>query len=284
MKNLKLSPGLLFLLAGLAALGNLSTNIILPSFSAIAASFAVTTRELGFTITSFFVAFAIGQLLVGVSDRYGRKWTVLVGSFVFVAGSLLCASADSLPALVAGRFLQALGACATSVMSRAIARDLFEGADLSRVLAMTMVAMAAAPGFSPLLGGLLEAQFGWHSSFVVTAVFAVVLAVQLLSSLGETLSRDRRSNIMLGATLTQYIRLTTDPQFVRPATTVALVTGALYALFTATPPILLDEFGLTPLQFGAFSACTVIVVFTAGLGVSQKPMSVALPTSPRLYY
>src|ERR1017187_5715483 len=102
MKNLKLSPGLLFLLAGLAAFGNLSTNIILPSFSAIAASFAVTTRELGFTITSFFVAFAIGQLLVGVSDRYGRKWMVLVGSFVFVAGSLLCASADSLPALVAG--------------------------------------------------------------------------------------------------------------------------------------------------------------------------------------
>src|SRR5664280_3835687 len=99
MKNLKLSPGLLFLLAGLAALGNLSTNIILPSFSAIAAAFAVTTRELGFTITSFFVAFAIGQLLVGpVSDRYGRKWTALVGSFVFVAGGWLCASADSLPA------------------------------------------------------------------------------------------------------------------------------------------------------------------------------------------
>lgn len=270
MNNLKLTPGLLFLLAGLAALGNLSTNIILPSFSAIATSFGVTIRELGLTITSFFAAFAMGQLLVGpLSDRFGRKWTVLAGSLVFIAGSLLCANADSLQALVTGRFLQAIGACATSVMSRAIARDLFEGKALSRVLAMTMIAMAAAPGFSPLLGSLLENKFGWHASFVFAAVLAAVLALQLQSSLGETLPADRRASIRLRSTSTQYLRLAVEPQFVRPATTVALITGALYALFTATPPILLDEFGFTPLQFGIFSAATVIVVFAAGLGVPR---------------
>src|SRR5438034_9608541 len=124
----RLTGGILFLLAGLAALGALATNIILPAFPRIGASLGVSSQELGLTLSSFFVAFALGQLLVGpFSDRFGRKWLVLGGLVVFAAGSVLCAFADTLPFLVLGRVIQALGACAASVLSRAIARDLFEG-------------------------------------------------------------------------------------------------------------------------------------------------------------
>ena len=124
----RLTGGILFLLAGLAALGALATNIILPAFPRIGAGLGVSSQELGLTLSSFFVAFAVGQLLVGpLSDRFGRKWLVLGGLVVFVAGSVLCAFADTLSFLVLGRVIQALGACAASVLSRAIARDLFDG-------------------------------------------------------------------------------------------------------------------------------------------------------------
>ena len=77
----RLTGGVLFLLAGLAALGALATNIILPAFSRIGASLGVSPQELGLTLSSFFVAFAFGQLLVGpLSDRFGRKWLVLGGA------------------------------------------------------------------------------------------------------------------------------------------------------------------------------------------------------------
>ena len=106
-------------------------------------------------MSSFFVAFALGQLVVGpLSDRFGRKWLVLGGLAVFAAGSVVCAFADTLSFLVLGRVIQALGACAASVLSRAIARDLFDGEALARALALTMIAGAAAPGFSPLLGSV----------------------------------------------------------------------------------------------------------------------------------
>ena len=128
-----LTGGILFLLAGLAALGALATNIILPAFPRIGAGLGVSSQELGLTLSSFFVAFAVGQLLVGpLSDRFGRKWLVLGGLVVFAAGSVLCALADTLPFLVLGRVIQALGACAASVLSRAIARDLFDGEELAR--------------------------------------------------------------------------------------------------------------------------------------------------------
>ena len=143
----RLTGGILFLLAGLAALGALATNIILPAFPQIGAGLGVSSQALGLTLSSFFVAFAFGQLLVGpLSDRFGRKWLVLGGLAVFVAGSVLCAFADTLSFLILGRVIQALGACAASVLSRAIARDLFDGEKLARALALTMIAGGGCAG------------------------------------------------------------------------------------------------------------------------------------------
>lgn len=76
----KLTAATLTLLAGLAAIGTLSTNIILPSFPSLAAEFGTQSRHLGVTLSSFFMAFALGQLVVGpLSDRYGRRHLVLGG-------------------------------------------------------------------------------------------------------------------------------------------------------------------------------------------------------------
>lgn len=95
----------------------------------------MSAPELGLLLSSFFAAFAFGQLAVGpLSDRFGRRSLVLGGLAVFAAGSIVCAFADTLSFLVLGRVIQALGACAASVLSRAVARDLFDGQALARAL------------------------------------------------------------------------------------------------------------------------------------------------------
>ena len=138
-------------------------------------------------ITVFLAVFAVGQLAVGpISDRYGRRWPVLTGFVVFLAGSLWCGLAHDLPNLLIGRVIQGAGACATSVLSRAIARDLFSGAALARAMALIMIAMAAAPGFSPLLGGALDHYFGWRSEFAFIGIFAAIGAVAYEVVFGET--------------------------------------------------------------------------------------------------
>src|SRR2546429_2723780 len=160
-------------LAALAATGTLATNILLPSLPQMAASLKVSSAAVTAAITVFLAVFALGQLVVGpISDRFGRRWPVLTGFAVFFAGSIWCGLAQDLPGLLIGRVIQAAGACATSVLSRAIARDLFTGAALARTMALIMIAMAAAPGFSPLLGGALDHVFGWRSEFVLVAIFA----------------------------------------------------------------------------------------------------------------
>ncbi len=261
-----LTARVLFLLAALAALGALATNIILPAFPAMGGDLGVSVRELSATLISFFLAFALGQLFVGpLSDRFGRRSLILIGLFIFIVGSLVCALASTLPQLIGGRVIQALGVCATSVLSRAIARDLFDGQALARALSLTMVAMAAAPGFSPLLGGAVNSWLGWRAMFGFVGVLAVLLAIYYVVALGETHRADKRSAISVLAILRTYQQFLTDRRFMVPALSVGLVIGALYAFFAMAPAILMTGFHFSPLELGLFFASTVFVVFGAGL-------------------
>ncbi len=260
-----LTGGLVYLLAGLAAIGALATNIILPSFPQMAADLGVSAKDLGLLLSSFFVAFAFGQLVVGpLSDRFGRAKLVIGGLAVFAAGSILCAVATTFPMMVTGRVIQAIGACTASVLARAIGRDLFEGAALGRALALTMIASAAAPGFSPLLGSLLVTLSHWRVTFVVVAAFSVALGIHYARRIGETHGADRRTPLAPLAVAKAYGHLLSDRRFLLPAVAVGVIIGGLYSFFAAAPSILMVELGLTALQLGLSFAFTVLIVFFAG--------------------
>lgn len=268
--RLQPTRGIVSLLAALAAIGALSTNIILPSFPAIRASLGVSDAQLGLTLSVFFIVFAVGQLIVGpMSDRFGRRKLVIGGLLLFAAGGVMCALAPNFGTLVLGRGVQAAGVCAASVLARAIARDLFDGETLSRVLAMVIVAMAAAPGFSPLLGSVTEQIIGWRLTFVTVGVVGVLLAVWYAWRLPETHAVSERASLSLGPIFSAYSSLACDARFIRPAIVVGCATGALYGFFAAAPAVLIGALGLSSLQLGLFFAATVPVVFAAGLLVPR---------------
>ncbi|MGY4313683.1 multidrug effflux MFS transporter [Bradyrhizobium sp. JR3.5] len=252
-------------LSVLAAMGTLATNILLPSLPQIAISLNVTTAAVTSAITVFLAVFGLGQLLVGpLSDRYGRRWPVLIGFAVFFAGSVWCGLATDLPNLLIGRVVQATGACATSVLSRAIARDMFSGAALARAMALIMIVMSAAPGFSPLLGGALDHSLGWRAEFALVAIFAAASAVAYGIVLGETHSsiRTRFNPVVVGKT---YAGLIGDRRFAIPAITSSLIIGGLFSMFSAAPRLLIEALHFTPIQLGFFFAGTVFIVFAGGM-------------------
>ena len=155
-------PACIAVICAFAATGTLATNIFLQSLPSMAATLQVSSAAVTSAITVYLAIFAVGQLVVGpLSDRFGRRPVILIGLSLFVAGTIGCAFARDLPDLLIGRSIQASGGCAALVLSRAIARDLFDR-QLTRVMAAITVATAAAPGFSPLLGGALDHFLGWR--------------------------------------------------------------------------------------------------------------------------
>ncbi|MBC7581123.1 MAG: multidrug effflux MFS transporter [Tardiphaga sp.] len=269
-------------LAALASMGTLATNILLPSLPRMAVSLKVTTPAVTASITIFLLVFALGQLLVGpISDRYGRRIPVLAGFAVFAMGSVWCGLAHDLPTLLVGRAVQAAGACATSVLSRAIARDLFTGAALARALTLVMIAQAAAPGFSPLLGGGLDHYFGWRADFVFVGVFALLSAIAFAVVLGETHRSTRipLNPLAIGAT---YLKLSANRHFLIPAATVALIMGALFSMFSAAPRILIEGFAFTPIALGLFFAGSVVMVFGSGMLAAKLAPRIGLDRAIRI--
>ncbi len=262
--------GLTLLLAGLAAVGTLSTTIILPAFGSMAAELEVAPGRMELVLSNFLVAFAVAQLGVGpISDHVGLRKPVLWGLGLFAAGSLACALAPSFGGLLAGRVLQAAGVAGASVLSRAIARDLFEGEALARTLALVMIAMAAAPGFSPLVGSGLDAAVGWRAVFAIVGALGLGLGAIYATRLGETHPPDRRRRQRIGEIAAGYGALLRDPAFARPGLAVALVMGGLFGFFGTTPAILMQAHGLPPVALGLFFAATVFVVFAAGFAAPR---------------
>lgn len=258
------------ILASLAALATLATNIILPAFPDIGRALSVSTQGLAITLSAFFIPFALGQLVIGpASDQLGRKELMLGGLAVLAIGSIVCALATRLEWLILGRVIQGVGACAPSVLARSIARDRFEGAALSRALSFIMVAMAAAPGFSPLAGGLLSSVVGWRSAFWLVAGLTVLVGILYATRIGETHPHPARRKVSIAATFASYFQLLGDRRFIAPAMAVGLSVGGLLVFFAATPAILMDGLALSSIELGYFFAATVFVVFGAGIAAPK---------------
>ncbi|KQV60969.1 hypothetical protein ASC95_05995 [Pelomonas sp. Root1217] len=255
----------LLTLAALSALATLSTNILLPSLPVMAQALGSSEAAMTAVLSLFLAVFALAQLIVGpLSDRIGRRPVVLVGLAVFIVGSVVCALASDLALLLFGRALQAIGVAAASVLARAAARDRFEGQQLAALLGRIMVVMAAAPGFSPLLGGLVQAAWGWRALFVVLVLAGLALAAAYLGIVGETLPVERRRHQPVGTLARGYVLLLGEARFMRPALATAAILCALFAFFGTAPLVLARDFGFSALQVGLFFATSVFVVFAAG--------------------
>src|SRR5712664_2526702 len=257
-------PACIAVICAFAATGLLATNIFLPSLPSMAATLQVSSAAVTSAITVYLAIFAVGQLVVGpLSDRFGRWPVILIGLSLFVAGAIGCAFARDLSDLLIGRSIQASGGCAAMVLSRAIARDLFDR-QLTRVMAAITIATAAAPGFSPLLGGALDHFLGWRSEFIFVAIFAVCTVTAYASFVGETI-RSTRTSMNPLTIARSYLALIRDIRFVVPARTAGLLMVGLFAIFSSAPRVLVESLGFSPITLGLLFAGIVFVMFAAGI-------------------
>lgn len=122
----RLGPPLV-LLTLVTAIAPASLHILVPALPMLAVVFDASPGTVQLVLTLFLAGIGVGQLVHGpASDRFGRRPVLLGGLSLFLVGTVLCGFAWSLPALIVGRALAALGGCAGMVLGRAIVRDVYD--------------------------------------------------------------------------------------------------------------------------------------------------------------
>lgn len=250
-----------FVLGALSAFGPLSIDMYLPSLPTLADNLHTTTSLAQLSLTACLLGLAVGQIVAGpLSDVRGRRGPLVISLILYAAASLLCVFAPNIGMLIALRFIQGLTGSAGIVISRAVARDLYSGKELTRFFSLLMLVNGVAPIAAPVLGGVILNFVSWRGVFMVLCVVGVAMLIAVVLGLPETLPANRRSSGGLKQTLRTLGHLFADRRFMGYAFSQALITGAMFAYIAGSPFVLQDIFGVSPQTYS-------IIFAVNGLGI-----------------
>ena len=179
------------MLVAMTGVAPISLYMLVPALPVLATTFGRDISIAQMTVSLYMVGIACSQIIMGpLSDRFGRRPVLLCGLGLMVAASVGCIFAETLPQLIAARFLQALGGATGMVVSRAIIRDLYSRDRISSMISLVIAVMMIAQMLSPLTGGLMEIAFGWRAIFYLITAASLTITVTIAFMLPET-RRDR---------------------------------------------------------------------------------------------
>ena len=236
----------------------LSIDAMLPALPLIGADLGVRhANDNQLVISALFLGLAAGQLIYGpLSDSTGRKPPIYAGFLLFAMGCVLSIVASSFPMMLAGRFLQGLGAAGPRTVAIALVRDRYEGRAMARVMSMIMAAFILVPAVAPALGQGILFIAPWRAIFGVLLALALIVSAWFGLRQPETLPQKLRRPFSLGR-IGHAMRETC---FNRAAfgytVTAGLIFSALVGYLNSAQQIFQEQFALGarfPLYFGALA-------------------------------
>ncbi|MGN7879207.1 multidrug effflux MFS transporter [Ensifer sp. 22460] len=239
----------------ISAIGPFAIDMYLPALPSIGKDLAAETGVVQLSLLSFFISFAISQLLYGpLSDIWGRKAPLYLGIGLFTVASVGCALATDIETLIAFRFLQGIGGAAGMVIPRAVVRDMHTGVQAARLMSLLMLVFSISPILAPLAGSAVIQFYGWRGVFYAVMIAAFIGLILLSTQLQETRPKKDRADSSLGSALAAYRLLLRDRNFLTLTFIGGLGISGFLVYLANSPFVLIDHYGLTPTQYSiAFS-------------------------------
>lgn len=246
---------IILILGALTTVSPFAIDLYLPAFPQIAEALGTTVARVALSLSSYFIGLAIGQIFYGpVLDRYGRKRPVYFGLGLFVLTSIGCLFAKSVDALIALRFLQALGGCAAQVAAMAMVRDFFPVKEGAKVFSFMVLILGVSPLLAPTIGGLVTTALGWQWIFILLAAIVFLILVVTYFFLPEGHQPDPTISLRPKPILLNFVSIFKHPQFHTYALAATFSFSGLLVYVTGSPIIFMDVFQLSAKSYGAVFA------------------------------
>lgn len=251
--DLATSRLMLLMLVLMTGVAPISLYMLVPALPVLAATFQSDIQVAQMTVSLYMVGIACSQLIMGpLSDKFGRRPVLLAGLALMVAASVGCSLAQTLPQLIAARFLQALGGASGMVISRAIIRDLFGRDRIGAMISLVIAVMMVAQMLSALAGGLLEITFGWRAIFYFITAASLGVAVLIAIALPET----RRARAASSGFRRDVGLLLRSRAFIGYVLCQMLASQIIFTFAGGGPYIVVTQMGRTTAEYGAWFATT----------------------------
>ena len=250
----------------LSAIGPFAIDMYLPALPALATSLHTDVAAAQRSLMAFFVSLGACQLLYGpLSDMFGRKLPLYVGLVLFVAASIACGLATDIDSLIVLRLLQGVGACATTVIPRAIVRDLHTGPEAARLMSLLMLVFSVSPVLAPLAGSLAIAWASWRAVFWSVAALGILGLLLTAASLGETRPPHERVASSWRAVFAAYRTLLGEPRFLGLSFIGGFGMASFFVYLASSSFVLIQHYGLTPTVYSVFFSLNAV----AFIGTAQ---------------
>ena len=254
----------LWLLALITFSGTLAMHIFVPALPVAAADLGVGIATMQMTVSFYILGLAAGQLVYGpISDRFGRRPTLMVGLVLYTAAGLAAGLAPEAHALIVARLCQALGGCAGMVLGRAIVRDTSAPTDAARRQATMNLMVTLGPAIAPLIGSLLVFNLGWRSIFVLLCGLGIANLLLTWRLLPETAKPG--AGVRTAELARHYGQLFRSPAFLGYSIGGGCATTSMYAFVAAAPFIFVQELGRPAYQAGPYLTLLVLGVWAGSL-------------------
>jgi len=259
---------LTLLLGLLVSFAPMTIDLYLPALPVMTADLMTNTESMQLTLSVYMVGFALAQTFFGpISDRFGRKPTILIGTSVYLIASVACALATSVEQLIIFRLFQSIGAAAAPVVARAVVRDMFTREEAAKTYAVVTTVTAIAPVVAPILGGVIVVWLGWRANFWVLTGFGTTAMLLVIFLLPETNRVPDPSATRFSRMLINFATMLRNRAYFGYLLTVMGTFGGLFAYLIGASFVLVGELGMTELEFGlSFSGASVGFMGGAFLG------------------
>lgn len=178
---------ILFVVSSMAVLLPFCDTIYLPALVTIEKDLQTNATLVAISVSIYLFMNGLFGLAWGpLSDRYGRKRTLLVALAFFIGMSIVCIFAPNIIVLIVFRALQGAAVSATLVIGQGIIADIYPPERRGWYTGIFFVPFLLGPVIGPLVGGALSTKFGWRSTFVLLTIFSFVLLLSILILLPET--------------------------------------------------------------------------------------------------
>jgi multidrug resistance protein len=164
-----------------------SDTVYLPALNAIQNDLNTSQTLVVVSVSIYLFMNGIFSLVWGpISDRFGRKITIIVTLTVFVTVSIVCIFAPNIAVFIVFRALQGAAVSATLVVGQGIVADIYPAKSRGSATGIFFMPVLIGPVIGPLIGGGLSGAFGWRSTFICLTILSFVILVMMFFLVPET--------------------------------------------------------------------------------------------------